>query len=72
MATISSLRGSNRLLTVASAERSTRRLLRLVALFLERTRERQQLRTLDDHELADLGLSREQVMYEVEKSFWQA
>jgi uncharacterized protein YjiS (DUF1127 family) len=71
MVTISSLRTPNRPVSVASAGRLAGHLLGLVATWLQRSRERQQLRTLDDHALADLGLSRDQIMHEVDKHFWQ-
>jgi uncharacterized protein YjiS (DUF1127 family) len=71
MATISSLRTPNRPFSVASAGRLAGRLIDLVATWLQRSRERQQLQTLDDHGLADLGLSRDQILREVEKRFWQ-
>jgi len=38
---------------------------------MQRSRERQQLQTLDDRALADLGLSRDQIMHEIEKRFWK-
>jgi uncharacterized protein YjiS (DUF1127 family) len=67
--TISSLLTPTRLLSPASARRFL--LLGLAALWLQRIRERRQLRALDDHALADLGLDREQIMHEVDKHFWQ-
>jgi uncharacterized protein YjiS (DUF1127 family) len=70
MATISSLRAPPRL-SAASVGRLAATALDLVATWLQRSRERQQLQTLDDHALADLGLSRDQVTREVEKRFWQ-
>jgi uncharacterized protein YjiS (DUF1127 family) len=36
-----------------------------------RWRERAQLRALDDHALADLGLTRGDILREVDKHFWQ-
>jgi len=71
MATISSLRTPNRPLAVASAGRLAAQLFDLVARSMQRSRERQQLQTLDDRALADLGLSRDQIMHEIEKRFWQ-
>jgi uncharacterized protein YjiS (DUF1127 family) len=71
MATISSLRTPNRPLSNAWVGCLTRRLLVVVAIWSQRSRERQQLQTLDDHALADLGLDRDQVMHEVDKHFWQ-
>jgi uncharacterized protein YjiS (DUF1127 family) len=70
MATISSLRAPPRL-SVASARRLAAVALDLVATWVQRSRERHELQTLDDHALSDLGLSREQVMHEIEKPFWQ-
>jgi uncharacterized protein YjiS (DUF1127 family) len=69
--TISSLLTPTRLLSPASARRVLGRLLGLAALWLQRTRERRQLRALDDHALADLGLDRDQIMHEIDKHFWQ-
>jgi len=71
MATISSLRTPNRPLSVASAGRLAAHLFDLVATWAQRSRERQQLQTLDDRALADLGLSRDQILHEIEKRFWQ-
>jgi uncharacterized protein YjiS (DUF1127 family) len=71
MATISSLRTPTRVLSAASAGRLVARAFELVAIWLQRSRERQQLQSLDDHALSDLGLSRDQVMREIEKPFWQ-
>jgi uncharacterized protein YjiS (DUF1127 family) len=56
---------------VASTGRLAAGLLYLVANWLQRSRERQQLQTLDDHALSDLGLSRDQIAREVGKRFWQ-
>jgi uncharacterized protein YjiS (DUF1127 family) len=70
MATISALRAPSRL-SVAAAGRLAAGLLDLVANWLQRSRERQQLQTLDDHALSDLGLSRDQIAREVGKRFWQ-
>jgi uncharacterized protein YjiS (DUF1127 family) len=70
MATISSLRAPPRL-SAASVRRLAASALDLVATWVQRSRERQQLQTLDDHALSDLGLSRGQVMHEIEKPFWQ-
>jgi uncharacterized protein YjiS (DUF1127 family) len=71
MATIYSLPTPSRTQSAASAWRLSGRLLRIAALWLQRSRERRQLRTLDDHALGDLGLDRDQVMHEVDKHFWQ-
>ena len=35
------------------------------------SKQRKQLAKLDDHMLADIGLSREQVKFEVSKPFWK-
>jgi uncharacterized protein YjiS (DUF1127 family) len=70
MATISSLRASPRL-SAASIGRLSVAALDLLASWVQRTRERQQLQTLDDQALSDLGLSRDQVTREIEKRFWQ-
>ncbi|UUX50299.1 DUF1127 domain-containing protein [Nisaea acidiphila] len=47
----------------------------LVALLLtweDRIGQRESLRELDDRALADMGISRADVHYEVEKPFWMA
>jgi uncharacterized protein YjiS (DUF1127 family) len=58
-------------LSAASAGRLVARAFELVAIWRQRSRERRQLQSLDDHALSDLGLSRDQVMREIEKPFWQ-
>jgi uncharacterized protein YjiS (DUF1127 family) len=71
MATIYSLPTPSRVLSAASAWRLPGRLVGMCAMWLQRSHERRQLRTLDDHALADLGLDRDQIMHEVDKHFWQ-
>lgn len=44
--------------------------LALLAIWYQRHRQRLQLRQLDDHLLADIGLSREQAVAEARKPFW--
>ena len=47
---------------------------RLVALLLtwqQRARDRRQLRSLSDHMLRDIGLTRADVFAEASKPFWQ-
>lgn len=39
--------------------------------WVRRYRQRKQLATLDDHLLADIGLTRDQVKLEIEKPFWK-
>ena len=46
-------------------------LLRFALSSLERARQRQALRALDDWVLKDIGLSRADVMRESDKPFWQ-
>jgi uncharacterized protein YjiS (DUF1127 family) len=60
----------------APAERGSARgspagLLRRIMTWLERIRQRQALRALDDWVLKDIGLSRADVMREGDKPFWQ-
>ncbi len=65
-----SLRGSS----VRSAERLVSRLTRLWAtleLWHQRARQRQQLLTLSDHMLSDIGISRADAEQEAEKPFWR-
>ena len=52
----------------AAIDREQRRQL---ALELEKARERGQLKHLDDRQLADLGITREQADEEAHKSFWR-
>ena len=47
-------------------------LLLTLALWHHRHRSRRQLATLDDRELADIGLTRAQRWVECDKPFWQA
>ena len=42
------------------------------SLWLERSRQRRELRQLGDHMLKDIGLSRADVEAEVAKPFWRA
>lgn len=52
----------------------SRLLARCFAVFLEwdrRARQRRHLHDLDDRALADLGLTRADIVREVDKSFWQ-
>jgi uncharacterized protein YjiS (DUF1127 family) len=46
-------------------------LVGLIARWIARARSRRILRTLDDHQLADLGLSRDRVEFESAKPFWR-
>lgn len=48
-----------------------RRVVLLLRLWQQRTRTRQQLASLDDHQLADIGVSRSERMEELEKPFWR-
>ena len=43
-----------------------------VNLWLRRSRSRQRLAELEDHELSDIGVSRAQARFESEKPFWRA
>ena len=45
-------------------------LVDLFSTWFERVRERRQLHTLDDRILKDIGLTRADVEYEVQKHFW--
>ena len=42
-----------------------------IARWRRRARERTQLQQLDDRTLADIGLTRQQVNFEVAKPFWR-
>ena len=50
--------------------RSVRRLTLKIHGWMERSRQRQALRDLDDHHLKDIGLSRAAAMTEARKPFW--
>ena len=43
----------------------------LLALWIERVRQRQALATLDDHMLRDIGITRVDVARECDKPFWR-
>jgi len=71
MGTISPPRTHARPLSASPSRGLLAQLAELVIAWRQRARERRQLETLDDHALADLGLSRADVMREIEKRFWQ-
>jgi len=48
-----------------------RRLLALALFWHERARQRDQLRQLDAHALADIGITREEALRESWKPFWR-
>ncbi|MFG3452094.1 MULTISPECIES: DUF1127 domain-containing protein [Pseudomonadaceae] len=48
-----------------------RRIIRLLRLWQQRVRTRHQLAGLDDHQLADIGISRSERLAELEKPFWR-
>ena len=50
--------------------RSARRVTRRVHGWIERQRQRRTLGDLDDHFLADIGISRQAAMREAAKPFW--
>jgi uncharacterized protein YjiS (DUF1127 family) len=60
------------LATPARRRRRWRSLLLTLALWHHRHRSRRQLATLDDRELADIGLSRTERWVECDKPFWRA
>lgn len=49
-----------------------RQALDMLALWQQRARGRQQLRTFDDHLLRDIGITRLQAAAEADKPFWRA
>jgi uncharacterized protein YjiS (DUF1127 family) len=69
MATMTRLHG--RMLSGGFAAGLLRRCFGSLLEWDRRARERGQLRTLDDRALADLGLTRGDILREVEKHFWQ-
>jgi uncharacterized protein YjiS (DUF1127 family) len=50
---------------------SLRRAADMLLIWHERARQRRQLRSLNDHMLRDLGLTRADVMAESSKPFWR-
>ena len=44
----------------------------ILAVWLDRRQGRQDLSTLDDRLLADVGISREKAFWEARKPFWRA
>jgi len=50
---------------------SLRRAVDMLLTWRERARQRRQLRSLNDHMLRDLGLTRADVMAESSKPFWR-
>lgn len=59
--------------TGASTERRKnvwRAVVRQVQRWIELSRQRRQLAMLDDYQLKDIGLSRADIMTEVERPFW--
>ena len=50
---------------------SLRRAVDMLLIWHERARQRRQLRSLNDHMLRDLGLTRADVMAESSKPFWR-
>jgi uncharacterized protein YjiS (DUF1127 family) len=72
MGTLSNLSAWTRPLPLASVRRLATRLFVLLVEWDRRGRERRHLRTLDDRALADLGLTRADILPEIEKRFWQS
>jgi uncharacterized protein YjiS (DUF1127 family) len=46
--------------------------IHIIALWLNRRHGRQELRSLDDEQLKDVGISREDALREADKPFWRA
>ena len=49
----------------------TRSFMALLAVWRHRSRTRQELMMMTDRELRDLGIRRDDVLYEVRKPFWR-
>lgn len=47
-------------------------ILDTICVWSERTRQRRQLRSLPDHMLRDIGVSRADIFRECDKAFWQS
>ena len=60
-----------RLLRADNWRRWTTVVSAIVALWLERGRSRRVLATLDDHQLRDIGVTRDEARIESAKPFWQ-
>jgi len=43
----------------------------IIEIWMRRSRSRRRLAELDDHELGDIALSRQQARFESEKPFWR-
>ncbi len=56
----------------ADPRRRWRTVLECLSHWRDRARQRRQLATLDDRLLADIGISRCDVMRECDKHFWEA
>ena len=57
---------------VAAARTMLSRWAGILAVWLDRRQGRQDLSTLDDRLLADVGISREKAFWEARKPFWRA
>jgi uncharacterized protein YjiS (DUF1127 family) len=71
MATIFSLRSLSVSLPVGAASRLAVGGFGALLAWGRRLRERGQLAVLDDRALADIGLTRADIMHEIDKRFWQ-
>ena len=60
-----------RTITIPSTDRHIALAREMLGYWMERSRTRRQLKALDDHVLADVGLTREQAIAESDKYFWQ-
>lgn len=59
--------------TIAATPTAKKAALRnVMGEWMDRIRERQELRNLDERSLRDIGLSQADVVWEARKPFWQA
>lgn len=61
----------SRRLAPSIGQLSLRRILLMTRLWLQRARTRRQLAALDDHQLADIGVSHSERLAELDKPFWR-
>jgi uncharacterized protein YjiS (DUF1127 family) len=68
---VSTHRGGGRPASTGSRSRDTRRLLAVLAGWIERARQRRCLADLSDRSLKDIGISRYDALHEARKPFWR-
>lgn len=64
-------RGSSAAATARPKQPALQRLVLLIRLWIERSRQRRELAALSDYQLRDIGLSRADAHWEYSKPFWR-